>query len=102
VYIEFRTRRLKRCYLERREREAAWGKVIARKYVQAVNLLKAVEHPSHLRQFRSFNYHRLKADREGQHALDLGERERLIFTVRKERGSVTARTEEVSTTHYDP
>lgn len=101
MYIEFRTQRLKRCYLERRERERTWGRVIAGKYVQAVNLLKDVEHPSDLRRFQSLDYHTLKANRKGQHALDLGQRQRLIFTVRRKRGSVTARIEEVSTTHYD-
>jgi len=101
VYIEFRTGRLERCYLRRREREAAWGRAVARKYIQAVNLLKRVKRVPDLAKFRSFNYHQLKADRKAQHSLDLGDRERLIFTVRKERDSMIAHIEEVSTTHYD-
>jgi plasmid maintenance system killer protein len=63
VYIEFKARRLERCYRERRVREAAWGKAVAHKYVQAVELLKAADHPSDLRRFRSLNYHPLTADR---------------------------------------
>jgi HTH-type transcriptional regulator/antitoxin HigA len=65
VYIGFRTRRLERCYRERREREKAWGKIIARKYVQAVDLLKAVDHPSHLGAFPQFDYEPLTQDRIG-------------------------------------
>jgi proteic killer suppression protein len=100
VYIEFKTRKLDKCFLERKEREKAWGKPIARKYVEAVNLLKVVKHPSDLRQFRSFNYHPLTGDRKEEHAMDLGKRERLIFTVREDNKALIARVEEVSTTHY--
>lgn len=101
MYIEFRTGRLERCYRERRVREATWGKAVAQKYIQAVDLLKAADHPSDLRQFRSLNYHPLTADRQGQHALYLGKRERLIFSVREAGDEMIARIEKVSTTHYD-
>lgn len=100
MYIEFRTRRLERCYLERREREAAWGKPVARKYVQAVNHLKAVDHPSHLGDFPQFDYAPLTGDRKGRHSLTIAYRVRLIFTVRRGRDALTARIEEVSKTHY--
>jgi len=101
VYIEFKTRRLEKCYRERRKREAAWGETVARKYVQAVNLLKAVTHPSHLGAFPQFDYEPLTGGRKGQHSVKLGHRERLIFTVRKSKDALIARMEEVSTTHYD-
>lgn len=101
MYIEFGSRRLERCYLERREAEAAWGKATARKYIRAVDLLKAADQPSDLGTFASFNYHPLTGDRKGQHAMELGRRERLIFTARQEGDILTARIEEVSTTHYE-
>jgi len=101
VYTQFRTRRLEQCYRERRKAEALWGKAVARKYVEAVNLLKAVTHPSHLGAFPQFDYEPLTQDRKGEHSLALARRVRLIFTVRKGKDALIARIEEVSTTHYD-
>ena len=69
--------------------------------MQAVDLLKAVEHPSHLTAFREFAYEPLRENRKGQHSLKLGERGRLIFTLSDGGQAVIARIEEVSTTHYD-
>ncbi len=100
MYIEFRTRRLETCYLRERERERAWGTAVARKYVQAIDALKAVDHPSHLGTFPRFDYEPLRQDRKGQHSLELGRRAHLIFTVHKGRDALTARIEEVNTTHY--
>ena len=101
MYIEFRTSKLEKYYREQRERERVWGKVVARKYVEAVNLLKAVDHPSDLSAFSQFEYEQLREDRKGEHALKLGYRERLIFTVRKGSDALIARIKEVSITHYD-
>ena len=101
VYIEFGRRRLQRCYHEQRVAEATWGRQVARRYVAAIGLLKAAHRPSDLRKFRALNYHQLKADRKGEHVLELGARERLIFTVREGDKALIARIEEVSTTHYD-
>jgi len=100
VYIEFRTTRLERCYRERREREKAWGKVVARAYLDAVTLLKAVAHPADLGGFPQYRYEPLTQDRKGQHSLALGYRVRLIFTVREGGKALIVRIEEVSTTHY--
>ena len=100
MYIEFRIAKLKRCYLERREREKAWGRAVAQKYVQAVDLLKAVDHPSHLSAFPQFDYEPLTQDRRRQHSLELGRRAHLIFTVHEGGDALTARIEEVNTTHY--
>jgi len=91
---------LQKCYEERRAAQSAWGEDVARKYVQAVNLLKAVDHPSHLKTYPQFDYESLTGNREGEHSLKLGYRERLIFTVRKGGDALIARIEEVSTTHY--
>ncbi len=101
MYIEFRTRKLEKCFLERREREKAWTSAVARRCVEAVNLLRAVEHPSHLGAFPQFAYEPLTQNRRGQHSLKLGDRVRLIFTVQKGSEVLVARIEEVSKTHYD-
>jgi len=101
VIIRFKTNKLRRCYEQHRKAQAAWGKAIARKYVQAVDLLKAVEHPSHLTAFREFAYEPLRENRKGQHSLKLGERARLIFTLSDEGQAVIARIEEVDVRHYE-
>ena len=101
MYIEFRTSKLEKCYLDRRTREKTWKGTVPNTYVSAVNLLKAVNHPSDLSAFPQFGYGPLTRDRRGQHSLRLGRRERLIFTVRKGSDALIARIEEVSTTHYD-
>jgi len=100
VYIEFRNNRLEKCFLDRTTRRKTWKGKIPDKYVEAVNLLKAVEQPSHLGAFPQFDYEPLTQDRKGQHSLKLGRRERLIFTVHEGRDALTARIEEVDTTHY--
>ncbi len=100
MIIRFKTGKLRRCYEQERKAQAAWGKVIARKYVQAVDLLKAVERPSHLATFREFDYEPLREDRKGQHSLTLARRARLIFTVSEGGQAVIARIEEVSITPY--
>ena len=100
MYIKFKTTRLKRCYLERRDREKAWGRAVARKYVQAIDALKAVHHPSHLGTVLQLDYEPLTQDRKGEHSVELGRRAHLIFTVHEGGDALIARIEEVNTTHY--
>jgi plasmid maintenance system killer protein len=100
VIIKFRTNTLRRRYERKTDRHKAWGKAIAGKYVDAVNLLKAVEHPSHLAAFRQFAYEPLREDRKGEYSLKLGERARLIFTVSDAGTALVARIEEVDPRHY--
>ena len=101
MIIRFKTNKLRGCYQQHRKAQAAWGKAIARKYVQAVDLLKAVDDPSHLAAFREFAYEPLTEDRKGQHSLKLARRTRLIFAMCEGGETLIARVEEVSTTHYD-
>ena len=75
-----------------------WGADIARKYVDRINILKAINGLDALRSFPSLRYHPLKGDRKGQHAVTLTGRYRLIFTLRGERMKII-RIEEVSK-HY--
>ena len=101
MYIDFKTTKLKKCYLKQRTREKTWKGTVPGKYVEAVNLLQVVDRPLDLSAFRQFEYEELKHDRKGEHSLKLGRRERLIFTVRDGKDALIARIEEVSTTHYD-
>ena len=100
MYLEFRTTKLKKCYLDQRTRERMWKGALPDRYVEAVNLLKEVGRPSDLRAFRQFEYEELGYDRKDEHSLKLGYRERLIFTVHEEDGALIARIKEVHTTHY--
>ena len=101
MYTEFRTKTLLHCYERQRERDRLWGHAIGEKYVQAVDLLKAVDHPSDLGVFPQFRYHTLTANRKGEHAMELGYRARLIFTVQPAGDALVAWVQEVSTTHYE-
>jgi len=98
VYIEFRTRRLKKCYRSPKEGEAQWGRQVARRYIQRVDVLQAIKRVDDLRAFPPFRFHRLKGGRTGQYAISLTDRVRLIFTVKAE-GRDVIRIEEVSK-HY--
>jgi plasmid maintenance system killer protein len=100
VIIRFGTNKLRRCYEQHREANKAWGKPIARKYVQAVDLLRQVEIVSHLAAFRQFAYEPLTGDRKGQHSLKLARRARLIFRLSDGGQALIAHIEEVDVRHY--
>jgi len=73
--------------------------LIARKYVQRINILKAAHNLVELMPMPGLNCHPLKGDRKGQFAVSLTRRVRLIFT--HESGACElVRVEEVSK-HYD-
>lgn len=99
MYVVFRTRRLEKCYLLAEAGEGEWGRHVARRYIERVNLLRAVARIDDLRTFPSLHVHPLKGQRKGQYAIDLTRRHRLIFTLE---GSdpETVRIEEVSK-HYE-
>ncbi|MBI5115919.1 type II toxin-antitoxin system RelE/ParE family toxin [Candidatus Poribacteria bacterium] len=96
--IIFRTRALEDAYQHIEVGAKKWGGVVARRYVQRVDILKVVNDLSALRAYPSLRYHPLKGDREGQHSIKLANRYRLIFTFHGERME-TVRIEEVSK-HY--
>jgi len=52
VYTEFRTSKLQKCYLQEGFAERTFGERVARRYVKAINLVKAAHQPSDLREFR--------------------------------------------------
>jgi proteic killer suppression protein len=95
--VEFATPALRKCYERQDAAVRAWGTSIGRKYIQRVKLLMAAKQLSDLSVPRSLRLHPLHGDHEGQHAISLDERWRLIFKYDKEAGTV--RIEEV-TNHY--
>ncbi|NIM04679.1 MAG: plasmid maintenance system killer [Armatimonadetes bacterium] len=98
MYIRFRTRKLEKCYLSHRKAAAAWGKKVADKYVQRVDILKVVEKIEDLHSFPPLRFHALGGYRKGEYAVDLTERYRLIFTLEGDAPMIIC-VEEVSK-HY--
>jgi len=95
--VEFASRQLLRRYESSSEAIRAWGQQVARKYIQRVDILYAVKNLEELYQIRSLKFHKLTGEREGQYAIVLDHRWRLIVTYVEAESKI--RIEEV-THHY--
>ena len=80
MQVRFRTAQLRRCYEQHREGVRAWGVEVARRYVSRINLLYVVETVTDLYKMKALRFHELKGDRQGEFALKLNLRMRLIVT----------------------
>lgn len=98
--VRFRTRKLLRQYENGREAERAYGIDVARKYIQRVNIIKAVKGLDELSRLPGLRCHPLKGNRVGQWALNLTGFYRLIFTLEGNRLHIAC-IEEVSKHHDD-
>ena len=96
--VLFANNTLRKCYEQEKMRVKRWGKKIARRYVERVNILHASKSAQDLYEFPHLRFHPLGGDREGEHALDLDRTWRLILTFADERMTIV-RVEEVSD-HY--
>jgi len=96
--IRFRTRKLEKQYTNHREAEKAYGKKIARKFIQRVNIIKTANNIDELKQLPGLRCHNLKGSRKEQWAIKLTGFYRLIFTLEGDCMEI-ARIEEVSK-HY--
>ena len=96
--VRFRTRRLEKEYREHKRAEKAYGRDVARRYIQRVNIIKQVRDLDELMGLPGLGCHALKGKRQGQYALKLTGFYRLIFTLEGESLEI-ARIEEVSK-HY--
>lgn len=94
--VEFGNQKLRRQYESGKERRK-YPPEVGQRYVQRVNALYDAADWSAIESFRAFRAHRLTGDRDGQWALTLTGRWRLIVTVSDDGG--TATIEEVSN-HY--
>jgi len=81
------------------EAEKSYGKTVARKYVQRIDIMKQVKNINELCQLPALKCHPLKQDRKGQWAVRLTDYYRLIFTLEGDKLEI-ARIEEVSR-HYE-
>ena len=99
MQIRFRTRSLQRQYENSSEAFKAYGKDVATKFIQRINIIKTVRNMDELIQIRALRCHPLKGNRDGQWALKLTGFARLIFTLEGDQLEVAC-IEEVSK-HYD-
>lgn len=79
--IRFRERILQRRYERSAEAEKAYGREVARKYVERVNIIKQAKSLHDIMVQRPLRCHALKGKRKGQYGLRLHDRWRLIFTI---------------------
>jgi plasmid maintenance system killer protein len=98
VVVRFATSRLERCYREIRLAQREWGQQVGRTYIQRINTLWAARDGRDLFALKALDMHPLKGNRRGQHAIRLGDRERLIVAFQDDAWTIV-RVEEVSK-HY--
>lgn len=96
--VRFRTRKLARWFERASAATRDLGPVIARKYVERINLIGASADFEELRQLPGLRCHPLRQDRNGQWSVRLTGQMRLIFTIVSE-SPEAIQVEEVSK-HY--
>jgi proteic killer suppression protein len=99
LQIRFRTRTLQQQYENSSDAIKAYGKDVATKFIQRIDIIKTVRNVDELIQIRALRCHPLKGNREGQWALKLTGFARLIFTLEGDQLEIAC-IEEVSK-HYD-
>jgi len=98
VEVVFRTQKLEKEYTSHKKANKAYGLIIARKYIQRVNIIKTAKDLDELMQLPGLRCHPLTGDRQGQYAVKLTGFFRLIFTLKGNQMEIVC-IEEVSK-HY--
>ena len=96
--VLFRTQRLRECAASVKSARREYGPVVGERYVARVQLLYAAESDRDLYARPYLEFHPLKGARQGQYALTLIDRMRLIVTFHDDAMTIV-RVEEVSK-HY--
>jgi len=99
LIVQFRTGKLEKCYLESKQSVREFGSSVGRKYIQRINIIKAIDNLDDLKKLPGLRCHPLKGDRLGQYAINLTGFYRLIFTLEDDVLNIAV-IEEVSK-HYD-
>jgi len=99
VEVQFRTKKLQKQYENSSEAERVYGKDVARKYIQRINIIKLSTDINELSSLPGLYCHPLKGDRKGQWAIKPTGFYRLIFTLKGDYLEIV-HIEEVSK-HYD-
>ncbi len=97
--VRFRTRKFQKQYEKSREAEKTYGREVARKYIQRINIIKQARDINELCALPGLRCHPLRGYRQGQWAVKLTGFYRLIFTLEGKKLEI-AHIEEVSK-HYD-
>ena len=97
--VQFRTQKLQKQYEISSKAEKAYGRDVARMYIQRINILKQARNIVEICALPALRCHPLKGDRQGQWAVKLTGLYRLIFTLEGKRLEIIL-IEEVSK-HYD-
>ncbi len=77
--VAFRTGKLQRCYENLSEASRQWGPVVGNRYIRRIETLQAAAAFGDLMEIKSLRLHALKGDREGEYALTIHDRWRLIL-----------------------
>ncbi|MGB5750050.1 MAG: type II toxin-antitoxin system RelE/ParE family toxin [Desulfobacterales bacterium] len=96
--ITFRTRKLEREYCQSDRATKAYGEVVARKFIERINIIKQVKNIEELEALPALRCHPLKGKRIGQYSIKLTGFYRLIFTLKGDALEIV-QIEEVSK-HY--
>ena len=99
MQVKFRTKELEQAYTTERKAVRLWGQQVARKYVQRVDVLYAAADADDLFKIPPLRFHPLGGDKDGNYALTLHDRFRLIVSF-EDRAMTAVVIEEVSN-HYD-
>ena len=97
MQVTFANQHLLECYTTSARASRAWGPIVARKYIQRVDILSATQQFNDLYKIRSLRLHKLSGQRAGQFSISLDNRWRLVFTYLEEENKILV--EEV-TNHY--
>ncbi len=76
--VTFATANLQRCYESEREAGRAWGREVASRYADRIELMISTEGFHRLFEFAALRLHPLRGDRAGGYAMTLSGRWRLI------------------------
>ena len=98
MIIKFRNNTLRKNYEDVNEGSREWGHQVARSYVKRIDQIEAMPTFHGLFSISSLRLHPLKGNRQGQYALTLTGRYRLI--IERDEDTDTVLVSEVSN-HYD-
>lgn len=96
--VTFRTRKLEREYEDSKKAIRTYGKTLAMRYVERINIIKHATNIEQIEKLPGIDCHPLKGDRKGEWSIKLIGRMRLIFTLHGENLEI-AHIKEVSK-HY--
>lgn len=96
VTVKYKRKALEKYNRNKNEANKKWGPIVGEEYIKQLSLVYAAETIDDLFSIPQLRFHLLKGDREGQHAIVLTNRVRLIVECK---GNSKVIIHEVSTKH---